>query len=79
MSWLFGLQKPDMAAIDPNVAAGVQGAQQDGAAGVGAGIGGGIGGSGGNDNTGYRSDAYSFDSTALERAAKAAKVFVFYN
>jgi len=27
----------------------------------------------GESNTGYRSDAYSFDSTALERAAKAAK------
>ena len=27
-----------------------------------------------NADTGYRSDAYSFDSTALERAAKAAKV-----
>ena len=27
-----------------------------------------------NVDTGYRSEAYSFDSTALERAAKAAKV-----
>ena len=27
-------------------------------------------------DTGYRSDAYSFDSTALERAAKAAKVWI---
>ena len=31
-------------------------------------------GSIGNDAEGYRSEAYSFDSTALERAAKAAKV-----
>lgn len=28
-----------------------------------------------NVDTGYRSEAYSFDSTALERAAKAAKVY----
>ena len=27
-------------------------------------------------DTGYRSEAYSFDSTALERAAKAAKVLI---
>ena len=34
------------------------------------------GGSGdlGSNSGGYRSEAYSFDSTALERAAKAAKV-----
>ena len=29
-------------------------------------------------DTGYRSEAYSFDSTALERAAKAAKVLTLY-
>ena len=36
---------------------------------------GGAGGGGGKPAPdGYRSEAYSFDSTALERAAKAAKV-----
>ena len=33
-----------------------------------------VGKGSGDDNTGYRSESYSFDSTALERAAKAAKV-----
>ena len=31
----------------------------------------------GSDSEGHRSEGYSFDSTALERAAKAAKVSVF--
>ena len=31
-------------------------------------------GSNSGEDSGYRSEAYSFDSTALERAAKAAKV-----
>jgi hypothetical protein len=63
MSWLFGLNKtpnyiPD--AVQVPVADNEGGG--DGPAAV----------SGGGD--GYRSEAYSFDSTALERAAKAAKV-----
>ena len=43
-------------------------------AGGGAPGGAGAGGGGGGGSEGYRSDPYSFDSTALERAAKAAKV-----
>ncbi len=77
MSWLFGLNKgggqvplgdapqvPVMGGEDAAIAAG------SGGAAVGAGAGG---------ADGYRSDPYSFDSTALERAAKAAKVlFIVY-
>ena len=65
MSWLFGLNKnptgiPD--AIQVPVSGGDEGGQGGPVAPV----------SGGSE--GYRSEAYSFDSTALERAAKAAKV-----
>ena len=64
MSWLFGLNKnptgiPD--AIQVPVSGG-EGGGDEGPGPV----------SSGSD--GYRSEAYSFDSTALERAAKAAKV-----
>jgi hypothetical protein len=66
MSWLFGLNK------NP---AGIPDAIQVPVSGDGAGE----GGQGGaapiaTGGEGYRSEAYSFDSTALERAAKAAKV-----
>ena len=66
MSWLFGLDKNQGVPEAPQVP-------------VLGGEGGGEGGSpdspqpvGGQDE-GYRSEAYSFDSSALERAARAAK------
>ena len=67
MSWLFGMNKNqgDLVAPQVPVMDGAEGQQQGGGpAPVGA----------GSDKDGYRSEAYSFDSTALERAAKAAKV-----
>ena len=66
MSWLFGLDKNSQIPVAPQVPV------------LGEGEGEGQGGSdgpqpvGGQDE-GYRSEAYSFDSSALERAAKAAK------
>jgi len=68
MSWLFGLNK-NPAGIPDAIQVPVSGGE------------GGEGGQGGpapisTGSEGYRSEAYSFDSTALERAAKAAKVFI---
>ena len=69
MSWLFGLNK-NPAGIPDAIQVPVSGGE-----------GGGEGGQGGpapisTGSEGYRSEAYSFDSTALERAAKAAKVCI---
>ena len=65
MSWLFGLNKnptgiPD--AIQVPVSGGDGGDEGPGPV--------------TSATEGYRSEAYSFDSTALERAAKAAKVTI---
>jgi len=67
MSWLFGLNKnpsyiPDAVQVPVTDSEGGSDGPKEGS------------GSGGTD--GYRSEAYSFDSTALERAAKAAKVIL---
>ena len=83
MSWLFGLNKgpigdaPQVPVMDEG--SGADGGDKDipTVTPVGSGL---------VDNTGYRSESYSFDSSALERAAKAAKVrnvqrehlYVFY-
>ncbi len=78
MSWLFGLNKGGQPIDAPQVP--VMGSDDTAAGGGGGGSGGdgavgGHGGQGvGGGAEGYRSDPYSFDSTALERAAKAAKV-----
>eukprot|EP00095_Tigriopus_kingsejongensis_P002671 maker-scaffold1315_size48675-snap-gene-0.14 protein:Tk02671 transcript:maker-scaffold1315_size48675-snap-gene-0.14-mRNA-1 annotation:"hypothetical protein DAPPUDRAFT_306868" len=68
MSWLFGLNKTADAPQVPVMDAG----SEDGTGGGGQS---GTGGGGGPRaaESGYRSEAYSFDSSALERAAKAAK------
>jgi len=64
MSWLFGMNKNQPIPDAPQVP--VMGDEE--------GNGGAVeGGSSGAGDSGYRSEAYSFDSTALERAAKAAK------
>jgi len=66
MSWLFGLNKNDPLPEAPQVPIlGEGGDGQDG----------GQEGAGpvGQTQEGYRSEAYSFDSTGLERAARAAK------
>lgn len=65
MSWLFGINKGGQAPIGdaPQVPVPGDGGANDGQGPVGVG-----------SADGYRSEAYSFDSTALERAAKAAKV-----
>ncbi len=82
MSWLFGLNKTG---ADPPLQVPVLG-DDEVSGGGGGGGGGGDGGNGGNTgnggngsnggNGGYRSEAYSFDSTALERAARAAKASI---
>jgi hypothetical protein len=66
---LFGLNKTPIDAPQVPVLSdgGNDGKQQSGGAGAGA-------GGSPKEPEGYRSEAYSFDSTALERAAKAAKV-----
>ncbi|PRD24209.1 UNVERIFIED_CONTAM: atad-3 [Trichonephila clavipes] len=68
MSWLFGLRKdpvPDLSSLGiPTDPTGGQGEGQPAA-------GGGASGSGSNDDR--KSMSYRFDSTALERAAKAAR------
>lgn len=64
MSWLFGMNKNQPIPEAPQVPV------LGGDGGEGSAEGGAVAG---ESNTGYRSDAYSFDSTALERAAKAAK------
>ncbi len=81
MSWLFGLNKgnveaPQVPTFEEGENVQSQGGQAQGGQGGqgGASGGAGVGGSLGSGATGYRSEAYSFDSTALERAAKAAKV-----
>ena len=73
MSWLFGLNKNQTleAPQVPTLGEGGEGGSDGGQP---TNQGGGAVGSGAE---GYRSEAYSFDSTALERAAKAAKVRFF--
>ena len=80
MSWLFGLNKGQNIEA-PQVPTFEEGGGDVGppAGGQPSGSGGGAplgdgGGNVGSGSEGYRSEAYSFDSTALERAAKAAKV-----
>jgi len=65
MSWLFGMNKNQPIPDAPQVP--VMDDEEGGGAGNGP-----VEGVGSGDS-GYRSEAYSFDSTALERAAKAAK------
>ena len=72
MSWLFGMNKdqtieaPQVPTFEGGGGGEIPpGGNQDGGENV---------GSIGSNAEGYRSEAYSFDSTALERAAKAAKV-----
>ena len=71
MSWLFGLNKTPIGDA-PQVPV-----MDDGSSGTDASNNAPtvtpVGSGSDNNNTGYRSEAYSFDSTALERAAKAAK------
>jgi len=69
MSWLFGMNKNQPLPDAPQVPVLGDGGEGEGGA---QGAGAGAGAVGGGDS-GYRSEAYSFDSTALERAAKAAK------
>lgn len=64
MSWLFGLNKGQSIPDAPQVPVLGDGEDQ-GAAGTAAGT--------AKSEEGYRSESYSFDSSALERAAKAAK------
>lgn len=71
MSWLFGLRKdpmPDLSSLggDLNVGSGSAGGE-----GQPPPSGGSSSGSGGSE--GKRSETYRFDSSALERAAKAAR------
>ena len=72
MSWLFGLNEGaiggpiQVPVMDEGTESSVGGNDSPKVTPVGKGS--------GDDNTGYRSESYSFDSTALERAAKAAKV-----
>merc|ERR1712223_2260209 len=77
MSWLFGLNKgqagfeaPQVPTFTENDQGETSGDFQASGGESGAGN---PGGSIGSDAEGYRSNPYSFDSTALERAAKAAK------
>ena len=78
MSWLFGLNKGQAGFEAPQVPTFTEN-EGDSASGDAQAYGGesdnpgGGGGSIGSDAEGYRSNPYSFDSTALERAAKAAK------
>ena len=70
MSWLFGLNNKGNIGDAPQVPVlGDEGGSVKDNDAPGAAIQGDQ-----NVDTGYRSEAYSFDSTALERAAKAAKV-----
>lgn len=68
---MFGLNKGQGAIPDAPQVPTMEGGSDGG--GQPQGGGGGKGGSLGSGAEGYRSEAYSFDSTALERAAKAAK------
>ena len=68
MSWLFGLDKNAPGGVAVQVPVLGEGESGEG----------GEGGDGGvqpvgQEEEGYRSEAYSFDSSALERAARAAK------
>lgn len=68
MSWLFGLRKdpvPDLSTLGSNVNVGSGEGQPPS----------GAGSDSGSDGPGdkKRSEAYRFDSSALERAAKAAR------
>jgi len=67
MSWLFGMNKNQPIPDAPQVPTlgGGEGGGEEGGEGAVAAV--------GSAEDGYRSEAYSFDSTALERAAKAAK------
>jgi len=67
MSWLFGLDKNQIPAEAPQVP--VLGGDDGGEGGSGEGGPKAVG----QTEEGYRSEAYSFDSSALERAARAAK------
>ena len=64
MSWLFGLNKNDQIPVDAPQVPVLGGEEGEGGAGA-VPV--------GQSEEGYRSEAYSFDSSALERAAKAAK------
>ena len=75
MSWLFGLNKQGTIGDAPQVPVLDDGSGSDG----GDKESNTVTPVGSDGDTGYRSEAYSFDSSALERAAKAAKVrSVFY-
>lgn len=78
MSWIFGMNK-GQDIVAPQVPTFGEGGGDDGSSSGGnqqppSSTGGGQSGGIGSGADGYRSEAYSFDSTALERAAKAAKV-----
>merc|ERR1712083_92002 len=77
MSWLFGLNKGQAGFEAPQVPTFTENDQGESSGDFQASGGesgaGNPGGSIGSDAEGYRSNPYSFDSTALERAAKAAK------
>ena len=70
MSWLFGLNKQGTIGDAPQVPVLDDGSGSDG----GDKESNTVTPVGSDGDTGYRSEAYSFDSSALERAAKAAKV-----
>ena len=72
MSWLFGLNNKGAIGDAPQVPVlggddGVTASEEGGSAAAPL-------ETGSSGDTGYRSESYSFDSSALERAAKAAKV-----
>ena len=77
MSWLFGINKNQP--IPDAVQVPVMGGGDDSEGGNGSNKGSAPVSGSGSGEAGYRSEAYSFDSTALERAAKAAKVSVLRN
>ena len=72
MSWLFGLNNKGAIGDAPQVP--VLGGDDGGTASEEGGSTAAPLETGSSDDTGYRSESYSFDSSALERAAKAAKV-----
>ena len=72
MSWLFGLNNKGAIGDAPQVP--VLGGDDGGTAIEEGGSAAAPLETGSSGDTGYRSESYSFDSSALERAAKAAKV-----
>ena len=72
MSWLFGLNNKGVIGDAPQVP--VLGGDDGATASEDGGSPAAPIETGSSHDTGYRSESYSFDSTALERAAKAAKV-----